>query len=1181
MFVLSNKYSNLPLDEKRRIIHETEGAEAKKAVSVELVLNNKGRKLPIESDNVSIKRVFDSDSKRDEYYVNGKHIHKMDLKHILEATGLSFSNPFYFVQQGRISSIIALNEVQLFVFISEVAGTQVYDEKRTETLRALDEARQKRGKLTALLSKIDVHIDRLSKDAKLLKQYKRIENEKLALEYQVLELRTDRVAEKLTQMADEREERMRNFEHSKNQEQALKIEHDSLEKDKVTKERQVQLLKDSLEQLNLEKQEVENVMQKKESAQELSAQRAKEAEEELTNLESELEKLQSERAREQDSLKGVEDKLKDLDEQLAGSRDTIEQRRRRYEELTMKEGIGIKFRSVEERNKYVREEQKRNHAELERWKAERDSADAEVTQIRQKATETENAAEEAREKHEEMRKSQAEERRKIEELQNQRVGLVNKLKALDTEEHDLDLQKGQQKDQIRMWEEEQARAMGGNNLYHTIKMLLVEIGRAKIKGFHGLLIDLINIEKNFRPCADIIGKNALFGFVVDSIDTAEQILQINRQIHGSVITIYPLDMVDDMPVKDYKYPTVEEDKEKTCAPLIEHVTLGENVDPKVWRICRHTFGKALLVKDYKTAIKLAKEKNFHCVTIECEVVYAGGFVSRVGLYDLRRERVTLYSRIVEGRAEIRRIEGRDRELEAERAKLKDSDSGVLRSMQTCDSTVRYMGESLKNQELVLRNLENDLRGLRTAEAASRKNVEHCDSQIKILRAKKEDLAALLQEDNVNKLTEAEMQEMKALAKEVNDRESEVKKLLTLQAKQAEAITRIKQRLEKFINVRDQQLRDRINKVKQSFDVVDTVAAGGEDMGELASRLAKITLELEGKHKDLKTEADKHQGAHEKMYELEKALQKYKESVENDLERVEKLNAEFMELEEEKGNYLSQMEKIKKPIKKALESAAKERKDQAKEKGKKELEDELLDKISEKTSSLGQYKNIYKDAYDIYVKYTEKRKGFESRTEEFDQTEAAINELIDSLDKDKSKSFINTFKAIGSNFEKMFKEIIPSGVAQLKLLKCDEEAKETSSQHVFLVGDKKYKGIAIQVSFDGDQNYQNLQQLSGGQKVAVAISLIFAIQHLDPPPVYILDEIDSALDTNYRINLANLIAKQSEHSQFLVTTFKPELLEVAKKFYEVEYRNKTSKFKETTFDRAKVLVSLSDQPVANP
>ncbi len=42
---------------------------------------------------------------------------------------------------------------------------------------------------------------------------------------------------------------------------------------------------------------------------------------------------------------------------------------------------------------------------------------------------------------------------------------------------------------------------------------------------------------------------------------------------------------------------------------------------------------------------------------------------------------------------------------------------------------------------------------------------------------------------------------------------------------------------------------------------------------------------------------------------------------------------------------------------------------------------------------------------------------------------------------------------------------------------------------------------------------------------VALALIFAIQRCDPDPFYLFDEIDQALDANYRAGVARLIQKQ--------------------------------------------------------
>jgi len=104
----------------------------------------------------------------------------------------------------------------------------------------------------------------------------------------------------------------------------------------------------------------------------------------------------------------------------------------------------------------------------------------------------------------------------------------------------------------------------------------------------------------------------------------------------------------------------------------------------------------------------------------------------------------------------------------------------------------------------------------------------------------------------------------------------------------------------------------------------------------------------------------------------------------------------------------------------------------------------------------------------------------------------------------------------------------------------------------------FSGVGIKVSFTGKQaEMREMNQLSGGQKSLVALTLIFAIQKCDPAPFYLFDEIDQALDAQHRKSVADLIVEQAGEAQFITTTFRPELLESGDKFYGVKFRNKVS------------------------
>lgn len=150
----------------------------------------------------------------------------------------------------------------------------------------------------------------------------------------------------------------------------------------------------------------------------------------------------------------------------------------------------------------------------------------------------------------------------------------------------------------------------------------------------------------------------------------------------------------------------------------------------------------------------------------------------------------------------------------------------------------------------------------------------------------------------------------------------------------------------------------------------------------------------------------------------------------------------------------------------------------------------------------------------------------------------------------------TFRQVADNFTKVFKKLAPQGNGHLVLRTSNDHNGENSLTEVSTSDD--FTGIGIRVSFTGgDAEMREMNQLSGGQKSLVALALIFAIQKCDPAPFYLFDEIDQALDAQHRKAVADMIHELSDNAQFITTTFRPELLEKAHKFYGVRFRNKVS------------------------
>jgi len=55
-----------------------------------------------------------------------------------------------------------------------------------------------------------------------------------------------------------------------------------------------------------------------------------------------------------------------------------------------------------------------------------------------------------------------------------------------------------------------------------------------------------------------------------------------------------------------------------------------------------------------------------------------------------------------------------------------------------------------------------------------------------------------------------------------------------------------------------------------------------------------------------------------------------------------------------------------------------------------------------------------------------------------------------------------------------------------------------------------------------KSWKNISNLSGGEKTLSSLALIFALHHYKPTPLYVMDEIDAALDFKNVSIVANYI-----------------------------------------------------------
>lgn len=101
---------------------------------------NSGSKciLQIDSQEVVLRRSIGL--KKDEYFLENKHVTKHDVVNLLESAGFSRSNPYYIVQQGKVTALALMKDSERLELLKDIAGTRVYDERREESMKIMKDS---------------------------------------------------------------------------------------------------------------------------------------------------------------------------------------------------------------------------------------------------------------------------------------------------------------------------------------------------------------------------------------------------------------------------------------------------------------------------------------------------------------------------------------------------------------------------------------------------------------------------------------------------------------------------------------------------------------------------------------------------------------------------------------------------------------------------------------------------------------------------------------------------------------------------------------------------------------------------------------------------------------------------------------------------------------------------------
>ncbi|RNF14275.1 putative structural maintenance of chromosome protein 4 [Trypanosoma cruzi] len=77
-----------------------------------------------------------------------------------------------------------------------------------------------------------------------------------------------------------------------------------------------------------------------------------------------------------------------------------------------------------------------------------------------------------------------------------------------------------------------------------------------------------------------------------------------------------------------------------------------------------------------------------------------------------------------------------------------------------------------------------------------------------------------------------------------------------------------------------------------------------------------------------------------------------------------------------------------------------------------------------------------------------------------------------------------------------------------------------------------------------KSWKQISNLSGGEKTLSSLALIFALHDIKPTPIYVMDEIDAALDFRNVSIVANYLLRQASGAQFIIISLRNNMFEMA-------------------------------------
>lgn len=1072
------------------------------------------------------------------YYINGRPAKKKsDVTGMLKGKGIDLDNNRFLILQGEVEQIsmmkpkaVTPHDEGLLEYLEDIIGTNQYVEQIEEGEKQLEELNAKRQQTLNKVNIVEKEREGLEGAKAEAEAYTEKEIEKYhwnQIMYQLLSLSKNKELEELSHSKLELEEKLK----------ADKEEFGKLESGLKEKKKAFEATKKNYAEIETEVEAVEKDLkgfERKDTKYrediKHKRQKVKKAKEKMNTLQKKLVDCKEDTATCTKSIPESEERAEKLQISL-----------RREEEVLqnmldgLKEEIEAKTVQLQEARKELapwETQINQKQAKLDVHLSEKKLIDDKFENAKRKLQDAQEAAKEAEAafKQKEKQIKECETERANQKMVVQQC--QEKVKSCKEEENTLDQSlrtiKGRVMERRHAVQAEKSRGA-------LVKSLMEAKANGTIRGIHGRLGDLGAVPERFDIAASTAAA-ALDYIVVDTTEAAQKCVQLLRKRNLGVATFLILE----------KQKQLEQKMREPVMPpegiprLFDLVRVN---DDRIKVAFYYAFRDTLCAHDLDQASRIAygADKRWRrIVTLEGQLIESSGTMSGGGSKP-RSGRMRLGT-IAPQKPNVSTVEGT---LEEEEANLQASTKrleSVKKGALTASQNLAKAEDALSKLELQIPKLYMEV------EAEKAKSI---DFQGRLAELEK---SATLSEQDTSRLSE--------LAKEISHAEKEIN---ALKAECSGLFKRVEVLEDEIQNAGGEILKSQkrtVERMKQgiseSTDACAKMRAQISANEKLVTRLEKDTTKaeeelvslqkelenLEGEWKGLEQEALKVNECLEESralletkaadlatvkeeYEAAQKSSRALKEVEADINiKLGELKDKSSKLEREIISITKQLEKTSEQWQNATGNAEKPPLLSAEELSEHDLESVQL-KVSMVEGALQQMK----PDMTAIEEWKRKNEVYEERVAELASVTGERDKFRRSheeLRKKRLDEFMSGFNIISLKLKEMYQMITLGGDAELELV---DSLDPFSEGIVFSVRPPK-------------KSWKNIANLSGGEKTLSSLALVFALHHFKPTPLYVMDEIDAALDFKNVSIVANYIKERTKDAQFIIISLRNNMFELA-------------------------------------